>query len=208
MIGKESPPRPDVTLGGVRIFKRFLGRKAQEALVGQVREVVAEAPLFSPVTPGGRRMSVRMTSAGTFGWYSDARGYRYIPCHPSGRPWSPIPPLAMKVWEELVAGTRAPECCLVNFYGKGARMEMHQDRDEADFSQPVLSISLGDDGLFRVGGMTRGGRTASHWLRSGDVALIGGEARLAHHGVDRIRFGSSTLLREGGRLNLTLRVVT
>ncbi len=208
MIGKESSPRPDVTLGGVRIFKRFLGRKAQEALVGQVREVVAAAPLFSPVTPGGRKMSVRMTSAGAFGWYSDARGYRYIPRHPSGRPWPPIPPLALEVWAALAAGARAPECCLVNFYGEGARMGMHQDRDEADFSQPVLSISLGDDGLFRVGGVARGGRTASHWLRSGDVALIGGEARLAHHGVDRIRFGSSALLREGGRLNLTLRVVT
>ncbi len=208
MIGKESPPRSDVTLGGVRIFKRFLGRKAQEALVRQVREVVAAAPLFSPLTPGGRRMSVRMTSAGAFGWYSDARGYRYIPRHPSGRPWPPIPPLALRVWQELAPGARAPESCLVNFYGEGARMGMHQDRDEADFSQPVLSISLGDDGLFRVGGTRRGGRTVSHWLRSGDVALIGGRARLAFHGVDRIRFASSTLLGEGGRLNLTLRVVT
>ncbi len=207
MIGKESLPRPEVILNGVKIFPGFLGRGAQRELLGQVREVVAAAPLFSPVTRGGK-MSVRMTSAGAFGWYADARGYRYIPRHPSGRPWPPIPPLALKVWQELAPGARAPESCLVNFYGEGARMGLHQDRDEADFTQPVLSISLGDEGLFRVGGTRRGGRTVSHWLRSGDVALIGGKARLAFHGVDRIRFASSALLREGGRLNLTLRVVT
>ena len=208
MIDQESLPQPDITLAGVRIFKGFLDRQSQKELVAEIRDVVAAAPLFSPVTPGGRRMSVRMTSAGACGWFSDAKGYRYVPRHPSGQPWPPIPPLARAVWDQVIGAGRAPECCLVNFYGEGARMGLHQDRDEADFSQPVLSISLGDDGLFRVGGAQRGAATVSHWLGSGDVAVIGGAARLAYHGVDRIRFGSSTLLREGGRLNLTLRVVT
>ena len=208
MIDQESFSQPHVTLKGVRIFKGFLDRQTQKELVAEMREVVAAAPLFSPVTPGGRRMSVRLTSAGAYGWFSDARGYRYISHHPSGRPWPPIPPLAQKVWADLAGPARSPECCLVNFYGEGARMGLHQDKDEADFSCPVLSISLGDDGLFQVGGATRAGPTARHWLSSGDVAIIGGDARLAYHGVDRIRFGSSTLLREGGRLNLTLRVVT
>ena len=137
-----------------------------------------------------------------------SRGYRYIDRHPSGRPWPDIPPLALSPWHALAGKVRAPQCRLVNFYGADARMGMHQDRDEADFSQPILSISLGDDALFRVGGPVRGGRTESHWLASGDVAVLGGKARLAYHGVDRIRFGSSSLLAQGGRLNLTLRVVT
>ena len=102
---------------------------------------------------------------------------------------------------------RAPDCCLVNLYRDTARMGLHQDRDEADFAWPVLSISLGDDGLFRIGNVERGGRTESVWLHSGDVLVMGGEARLIHHGIDRIRPGSSTLLDGGGRINLTLRVV-
>ena len=100
-----------------------------------------------------------------------------------------------------------PDCCLINFDGEGTRMGLHQDRDEQDFSQPVLSISLGDEALFRMGNVERGGATRSVWLRSGDVVVMGGEARLRHHGIDRIRFGSSPLLPNGGRINLTLRVV-
>lgn len=195
-------------LNGVRLWPGLLDGSAQAALVEEVRAVVRAAPLMAPVTPGGRPMSVRMTAAGRFGWITDRRGYRYAEAHPEGMPWPPIPPTALAVWAAVAPEARVPECCLVNFYGEGARMGLHQDRDEADFSQPVVSISLGDDGLFRVGGVERGGRTVSHWLRSGDVAVLGGSARLAWHGVDRIRFGSSALLAQGGRLNLTLRVVT
>ena len=107
----------------------------------------------------------------------------------------------------MATGARAPDCCLVNFYAPGAKMGLHQDRDEADFLQPVLSISLGDDGLFRIGGQERGGTTQSAWLGSGDVMLLTGPSRLAYHGIDRVRGGSSSLLKEGGRINLTLRVV-
>lgn len=208
---RESVPKlrlsEPLDLNGVRLWPGLLDGPAQAALVAEVRAVVRAAPLIAPVTPGGRPMSVRMTAAGRFGWVSDRQGYRYAEAHPRGTPWPPIPPLALAVWQAVAPAARPPECCLVNFYGEGARMGLHQDRDEADVTQPVVSISLGDDGLFRVGGAERGGRTVSHWLRSGDVAVLGGPSRLAWHGVDRIRFGSSALLAQGGRLNLTLRVV-
>lgn len=185
----------------------LLDLPAQQALVADLRAVVAAAPLLSPVTPGGRRMSVRMTAAGRLGWITDATGYRYAPLHPSGRPWPPIPPAVLAIWHWLTGLDRDPDCCLVNFYAEGARMGLHQDRDEGDFSFPVLSISLGDDALFRIGGTSRRGATSSFWLKSGDAVLLGGPARLAFHGIDRTRFGSSRLLPQGGRINLTLRVV-
>lgn len=210
--GRESAGKMTVSgpldLNGAQLWPALLETARQAVLLEQVRAVVRAAPLMRPVTPGGRRMSVRMSAAGRFGWVTDRRGYRYADRHPEGMDWPPIPPLALEVWRAVAGGARDPECCLVNFYGEGARMGLHQDRDEADFSQPVVSISLGDPGLFRVGGAVRGGRTASAWLGSGDVAVLAGPARLAWHGVDRIRFGASGLLPQGGRLNLTLRVVT
>jgi alkylated DNA repair protein (DNA oxidative demethylase) len=193
---------------GFRIDKGFLDLARQEAVLAAVRGVAQAAPLFRPDTPYGRRMSVRMTSAGAFGWVSDRRGYRYAERHPDGVPWPAIPPEIGAIWDEVTGLARRPDCCLINWYGEGARMGMHQDRDEADFSWPVVSVSLGDDGLLRIGNLTRGGKTESVWLQSGDVVTMGGEARLAYHGIDRIRFGSSRLLPRGGRINLTLRVVT
>jgi alkylated DNA repair protein (DNA oxidative demethylase) len=177
-------------------------------MLTDILRVIEAAPPFHPVTRWGRPMGVAMTSAGRFGWFSDRRGYRYEERHPSGAPWPPIPPLVLAVWEAVAPDARAPECCLVNLYRASARLGLHQDRDEADVSQPVVSISLGDEALFRVGGAERGVPTESVWLRSGDVAVIGGNARLAFHGVDRVREGSSDLLPGGGRINLTLRVVT
>ncbi|WP_343116315.1 alpha-ketoglutarate-dependent dioxygenase AlkB [Ostreiculturibacter nitratireducens] len=192
---------------GSALYEGFLTRAEQEALVEDLRGMVRAAPLFSPQTPYGKPMSVRMTSAGKYGWYSDRKGYRYEKRHPGGGPWPPIPERVLAIWRAVSGVEREPDCCLVNFYGEGARMGMHQDRDEADFRWPVVSVSLGDDALFRIGNVTRGGKTESLWLRSGDVLVMGGEARLAYHGVDRIAFGSSDLLPEGGRINLTLRVV-
>lgn len=190
------------------IYQGYLDRPTQDALVNDIREIVAAAPLFSPETRWGKKMSVRMTSAGRFGWISDRSGYRYAEEHPQGMAWPPIPDRVMNIWNDLSQSSRSPECCLVNWYGEGARMGLHQDRDEADFTCPVVSVSLGDEGLFRVGTQERKGSTESVWLKSGDVVVMGGAARLTHHGVDRIRFGSSSLLPQGGRLNLTLRVVT
>ncbi len=198
---------PTLTLNGAGIWQGWLDRPAQEAVLKAVREVVAQAPLVQPVTRSGRAMSVRMSAAGRLGWVSDRRGYRYEPRHVSGVPWPPIPEPVLAVWQALAGVARAPDCCLINYYGEGARMGLHQDRDEGDFSWPVLSISLGDEALFRIGSATRGGPTRSLWLKSGDVLTLGGAARLAWHGIDRLRFGSSDLLPQHGRINLTLRVV-
>ena len=204
MVHEMSP----LMLRDFAIYKDYLNLTAQQALVDVLRDVVAAAPFFSPQTPFGKPMRVKMSAAGAFGWYSDRRGYRYIPAHPSGSPWPAIPEEVLRIWQDVADVTRAPECCLINFYGEEARMGLHQDSDEADFTMPVVSVSLGDAALFRIGNKERGGKTESIWLESGDVVVMGGAARLTYHGVDRIKFGSSTLLPKGGRINLTLRVVT
>lgn len=200
--------RPTVVLRGVQVWQGLLDRDAQAAMVADIRGIVAAAPLFSPMTPYGKPMSVQMTSAGRFGWVSDRSGYRYSETHPNGTHWPAIPDSIRAVWDQVSGSTRAPECCLVNLYRAAAKMGMHQDRDEAEFTHPVVSVSLGDDGLFRISGTTRGGKTESIWLKSGDVVVMGGDARLVYHGIDKTRAGSSTLLSRGGRINLTLRVVT
>lgn len=192
---------------GFEIHKRYLNLAAQTAILSALRTVLKIAPLYQPETPYGKPMSVRMSAAGRLGWYSDKSGYRYVSMHPNHQPWPDIPLEVLQVWTNLIGADRMPDCCLINFYGKNARMGLHQDKDEVDFSWPVLSISLGDDALFRMGNETRGGKTESLWLNSGDVVVMGGAARLTYHGIDRIRFGSSSLLHKGGRINLTLRVV-
>ena len=193
---------------GFAIFKNALSPQAQEGIVAALRDVLRTAPLFRPVTPSGKPMSVRMTSAGRYGWVSDkARGYRYDTLHPSGAQWPDIPENILEIWRSHVGRDRLPDCCLINFYGPDTKMGLHQDKDEADFSWPVLSVSLGDDALFRMGGQNRRDGTESIWLGSGDVVVMGGEARLAFHGIDRIRHGTSRLLPKGGRINLTMRVV-
>jgi alkylated DNA repair protein (DNA oxidative demethylase) len=188
----------------------YLDRSAQLALLADIRAVIAAAPLYVPRLPvSGKPMSVRMTNCGPLGWVTDEAGYRYQATHPeTGRPWPPIPDRVLEIWRVLSAYPHPPEACLINYYTAGARMGLHRDRDEADFSAPVLSISLGDTGIFRMGGARRSDPTRSFRLASGDVLLLGGAARLAFHGVDRIIPGSSTLLPEGGRINLTLRRVT
>ena len=209
--GNGLPPlaaRPGGWLNGVALYPGWLDRAAQASLAEAIADVVRAAPPFSPVTRFGRPMSVRMTSAGRFGWYSDRRGYRYVDRHPDGAAWPPIPARVLDLWRAVTGLARDPDCCLINLYSGSARMGLHQDRDEADFGWPVLSVSLGDDALFRVGGIARSDPTRSLWLRSGDVAMLAGRARLAFHGIDRVRPGSSTLLPGGGRINLTLRVVT
>jgi alkylated DNA repair protein (DNA oxidative demethylase) len=162
----------------------------------------------------GRPFSVAMTNLGPLGWVSDrAGGYRYQPTHPqTGEAWPPIPDVVLDVWRRVAEYPHDPEACLVNYYAPTARMGLHRDRDEEDFSAPVVSISLGDDCRFRVGGTARGDPTRSLKLSSGDVVVLAGDTRLAFHGVDRIHPGTSTLLDEwfpaGGRINLTLRRVT
>jgi DNA oxidative demethylase len=197
------------SLRGLELRPGYLDRADQEALLAAVREAIEEAPLYTPTMPRtGQPLSVRMTNCGALGWVSDAGGYRYQPTHPmNGRPWPAIPELALRAWRDLAGDAPPPEACLINVYAPTARMGLHQDRDEKDFSVPVLSLSLGDTCLFRVGGTRRGDPTRSFRLASGDAVVLGGEARLAFHGVDRIMPGTSTLLPEGGRINLTLRRV-
>jgi alkylated DNA repair protein (DNA oxidative demethylase) len=195
---------------GIRHLPDHLNRAAQERLVEVTRGIVAEAPLYVPAMPGtGKPMSVRMTNCGALGWVTDKeRGYRYQETHPqTGRPWPAIPSELADLWENLAGYDKPPEACLVNFYSDDAKMGLHQDKDESDLNAPVLSISLGNTCLFRVGGIDRKDPTGSFKLSSGDIVVLGGEGRLAFHGVDRIYPGTSTLLKNGGRINLTLRRV-
>jgi DNA oxidative demethylase len=203
-------PQEAPAFAGLRIVPGYLDREAQERLLAAIREVIGEAPLYTPRMPrSGQPMSVRMTNCGPLGWMTDEQGYRYQGTHPvTGKPWPPIPDLLMEAWRELAGYPQPPQACLVNFYGADARMGLHQDRDEEDFDAPVVSLSLGDTCLFRIGGTTRQGPTRSVRLASGDAVVLGGDARLAFHGVDRVIPGTSRLIAEGGRINLTLRRVT
>lgn len=196
---------------GVRHIPGFLDTAAQRALVDEIRAVVEAAPLYTPEMPRtGKPMSVRMTNCGALGWVTDrARGYRYQATHPvNGKPWPAIPDRLLAIWNAVSGTDVQPEACLVNFYADTAKMGLHQDRDEEDLSAPVVSVSLGDSCLFRIGQTTRSGMTQSIKLLSGDIVVLGGEGRLCFHGVDRIYPSTSALLRNGGRINLTLRRVT
>ncbi len=187
----------------------YLDRAAQETLLREIEAVIAQAPLFRPQMPKtGKPFSVEMTNCGALGWVSDRAGYRYQAAHPAtGRGWPPIPALALEAWRELGGYAQPPEACLVNVYSPGARMGLHQDRDEEDFAAPVVSLSLGASCVFRWGGAARGGKTQSLLLASGDALVLAGDARLAYHGVARIVARTSDLLG-GARINLTLRRVT
>jgi DNA oxidative demethylase len=195
---------------GVAYHPGYFDRTAQEALRDAIDVVVRAAPLFQPRMPRtGKAFSVRMTNCGPLGWVSDTNGYRYQPNHPeTGAPWPAMPERLLQAWAELAPGAPPPEACLVNSYDRGARMGLHQDRDEQNFAAPVLSLSLGDSCLFRVGGTERNAPTRSFRLHSGDALTLAGPGRLAFHGVDRIMPGTSTLLAAGGRINLTLRRVS
>jgi len=203
------PMRPIAIAPGVNLWRGYFPPADQKSLLDDVLARLEEAPLYRPVMPGSARpFSVEESNFGTLGWVSDQSGYRYQPRHPvTGDPWPAIPAVLLALWRELAA-LPDPECCLVNLYRDGAKMGLHQDRDEKDASAPVIGVSLGDTALFRIGGTQRGGRTASVPLASGDVIAFGGPARLAYHGIDRIRPGTSRLVPGGGRLSLTLRHVT
>jgi len=210
-----SKRKGSLTTEGLVIRSGFIDLAGQKRLVAALRDAVGVAPLFTPAMPRtGKPFSVRMTNFGPLGWVSDRDGgYRYQAIHPdTGKPWPAIPEAVLAIWQAVSGYPHPPEACLVNYYAAGTRMGLHQDRDEHDFNAPVVSISLGDTCLFRIGGTRRSDPTASLRLSSGDVVVLGGAARLAFHGVDRIYPGSSTLLGDwfpaGGRINLTLRRVT
>ena len=193
-------------LSGFRLIPSALDAPAQEALVREVQALAAGAPFRRYETPWGRAMSVEMTSFGPLGWTSSRQGYRYAEIDPqTGRPWPPMPPELLDLWREHARSQVEPDSALVNLYRGPARMGLHQDRDEDVLGAPVLSISLGDTAVFRIGGTRRSDPTATVRLGSGDLCVLEGDARLAFHGVDRTLAGSSRIVPGGGRINLTLR---
>ncbi|MBU6405855.1 MAG: alpha-ketoglutarate-dependent dioxygenase AlkB [Alphaproteobacteria bacterium] len=198
-------------LDGFRVLPGFLSRGEQQDLLSDVFARAKQAPFYTPTMPRtGAPMSVRMTNFGAFGWVTDKeQGYRYEVFHPfTGRPWPDIPDRLLEIWQEVCDYDAEPEACLVNLYQGDAKMGLHVDSDEEAWDAPVLSISLGDTALFRIGGVLRSDPTRSVRLSSGDVCILAGPSRRAFHGVDRILNGTSSLIPQGGRINLTLRRVT
>ena len=193
---------------GVTLWRERLSPIEQKSLLDEVLARLEEAPLYRPLMPGtAKPFSVEESNFGALGWVADKAGYRYQPTHPlTAKPWPAIPEALLALWAGINDGA-PPECCLVNLYRPGAKMGLHQDRDERDVSAAVIGVSLGDEALFRIGSAARGGKTQSVTLASGDVIAFGGAARLAYHGIDRIRPGTSRLVPGGGRLSLTLRRV-
>ena len=195
---------------GVVLWPQYFNAAEQENLVADVFLLAQEAPFYRPRMPGsGKPFSVEETNFGPLGWLSDESGYRYVRQHPfTHASWPAIPPDLLDLWGGISSYPAPPECCLVNLYRDGARMGLHQDRDEGALDAPVVSVSLGDEAVFRIGGPTRQSASKSVRLRSGDVLMFGGPARLAFHGIDRVIPATSPLISGGGRLNLTLRRVT
>jgi alkylated DNA repair protein (DNA oxidative demethylase) len=210
MFEKTAPLKALEPVPGTRIWPGLLSRQSQEALLATLRGQIVENPLYQPTMPKtGKPFSVSMTNFGDLGWVSDRTGYRYEELHPAtGRPWPPIPGGLQALWGTLTGYAAPPEACLVNYYGRHAKMGLHQDRDEKPLNAPVLSVSLGATAIFRLGGLERKGPTQSFKLASGDVMMLSGPSRLRFHGIDRVLPGTSTLLEKGGRINLTLRRVT
>jgi DNA oxidative demethylase len=194
----------------MRLLPAFLDLDRQRALLAGIRGVVTQAPLYAPVMPrSGSPYSVRMTNCGPLGWLSDRSGYRYTSTHPvTGAPWPEMPAPILELWHRATGVAYPPEAGLINYYGADAKLGLHRDEDEEAREAPILSISLGDTALFRLGGPERRSPTHSVRLSSGDAVILEGPSRNWFHGVDRILPGTSTLLPEGGRFNLTLRRVT
>lgn len=196
---------------GFQHLRTYFALPEQRKLLSLVEDIARHAPPYRPAMPRtGKPLSVLMTNAGPLGWVTDKdRGYRYQPAHPvSGAPWPAIPPALLQLWDDVTGYAAPPEACLINFYGPGAKMGSHVDADEEDTRAPVVSVSLGDDAVFHIGGHRRSDPKTRVLLASGDVVVLGGEARRAYHGIDRVLIGTSDLIPAGGRINLTLRRVT
>jgi alkylated DNA repair protein (DNA oxidative demethylase) len=182
---------------------------AEAALLAALREVVARAPFRHMVTPGGFRMSVAMTNCGSYGWVTDRSGYRYDPVDPqSGNEWPPMPESFLRLAVDAAAHAGfsgfVPDACLINRYEPGARMSLHQDKNERDFDQPIVSVSLGLPAVFLFGGFKRADKPRRVELRHGDVMVWGGPSRLRYHGVMPLKDGGHPVVGPH-RINLTLR---
>ena len=173
---------------GFRFLPEYFPSAAQKALVQDILAILEANPLYRGAMPRtGKPMSVRNTNLGPLGWVSDIKGYRYQPLHPeTGRPWTPIPQTLLDLWSDVAGYPHPPQACLVNWYEADSRLGLHIDADETARDAPVVSVSLGSRALFRLGGLERSSPTRSMRLASGDVVILGGSARRAYHGVDRI----------------------
>jgi DNA oxidative demethylase len=193
---------------GVTFYSGYFNREAQKNLRDIITEHLNHAPLFTPRMPKtDKPFSVQMSNAGSLGWVSDKQGYRYQAHHPNGQKWGDMPQILHDLWRDVAGFLHPPEACLINRYEASSKMGLHQDRDEEDFTAPVVSVSLGASALFRIGGVNRTDKTQSVKLHSGDVLVFGGEARLIFHGIDRLYANSTTLIDNDARINLTLRRV-
>ncbi len=204
----ESEPR-DVQLAPGAMLLAGFARPLETLLIEAVQSVIERAPFRHLVTPGGHRMSVAMTNCGRVGWVSDRRGYRYDAIDPdSGQPWPEMPAVFAEIAETAAAKAGfadfRPDACLINRYEPGAKLSLHQDKDELDFNAPIVSVSLGLPATFLFGGLNRSDKTARYRLTHGDVVAWGGPARLAYHGVMPLVDGEHPLLGRQ-RINLTFR---
>jgi len=204
------PPKPERQdpAPGVVLFKARLAATAEE-LLSPLNLVLEQAPLRHMRTPGGQTMSVAMSNCGPLGWVTDRHGYRYAPLDPErNQPWPPMPTLLHGAAEEAASEAGFPnfdpDACLINRYDPGARMSLHQDKDEADFSQPIVSFSFGLPAVFLLGGWQRSDPTLKLYLEHGDVLVWGGPARMRFHGVQPIKPGHHPQVGDF-RLNLTFR---
>jgi len=201
------PARENMADGAVLL--RGHARPLEDELIAALRDIVAQAPFRRMVTPGGHQMSVAMTNCGPLGWTTDRSGYHYVQDDPeTGRPWPAMPPVLAQLPERAAAAAGfenfSPDACLINRYEPGARMSLHQDRDEQDFDQPIVSASLGLPAVFLFGGLTRGDKPRRFRLEHGDVVVWGGPSRLVFHGVAPLADGEHELLGRQ-RINLTFR---
>ena len=199
---------PEAIAPGAMLLRGFACDEA-ETLTLAVEQIIAAAPLRNFFTPGGRAMSVAMSNCGALGWVSDCSGYRYSACDPlSGRPWPRMPgcfaDLATRAAAAAGFAGFIPDACLINRYEAGARLSLHQDKDEGELSAPIVSVSLGLPAIFLFGTLRRGDRPARYRLVHGDVAVWGGPARLAYHGVAPLADGDHPRLGRQ-RINLTFR---
>ncbi|WP_426424625.1 DNA oxidative demethylase AlkB [Bradyrhizobium genosp. A] len=206
-VAEAQPSREEIADGAV-LLRGFV-KPIESELIEAVRAIVAQSPFRRMTTPGGHLMSVAMTNCGERGWITDHTGYRYDPIDPrTGAPWPAMPPVlrdfARRAAEQGGFSEFAPDACLVNRYEPGTRLSLHQDKDELDFSAPIVSVSLGLPATFLFGGLARGDKPRRYRLVHGDVVVWGGDSRLAYHGVAPLADGEHALLGRK-RINLTFR---